>query len=49
MLEVLAIISLVIWILGVASSYTFGGLIHLFLLLAIILALLRIAKGRAHD
>jgi hypothetical protein len=46
MLEIIAIILVVGWLLGVVSSYTLGGFIHLLLVLAIILILLRIIRGR---
>jgi hypothetical protein len=46
MLEIIAIILVVGWLLGVVSSYTLGGFIHLLLVLAIILVLLRIIRGR---
>lgn len=46
MLEIIAIILVVGWLLGVVSSYTLGGFIHLLLVVAIILILLRIIRGR---
>ena len=46
MLELIAIILVVGWMLGMVSSYTLGGFIHLLLVLAIILILLRIIRGR---
>lgn len=46
MLEIIAIILVVGWLLGLVSSYTLGGFIHLLLVLAIILILLRIIRGR---
>jgi hypothetical protein len=39
MLEVIAVILLVLWVLGLASSYTLGGFIHLLLALAVIVIL----------
>ncbi len=46
MLWTLFVILLVLWLLGVVSSYTFGGFIHLLLVLAIALVLIRIIQGR---
>lgn len=46
MLYTIAVILLVLWLLGLVSSYTIGGFIHLLLLLAIILVLVRIIQGR---
>lgn len=46
MLEAIAVILLVLWLLGLVSSYTMGGFIHLLLVLAIIVILLRVIQGR---
>ena len=46
MLETLAIILLILWLLGLVSSYTLGGFIHILLVLAIICVLLRLIRGR---
>jgi Family of unknown function (DUF5670) len=46
MLEIIAIILLVGWLLGMVSSYTIGGFIHILLVVAIVLVLLRIIRGR---
>lgn len=46
MLEILAIILIVGWLLGMVSSYTLGGFIHILLVVAIILVLLRVIRGR---
>jgi len=46
MLEAIAVILLVLWLLGLVSSYTLGGFIHLLLVLAIIVILLRVIQGR---
>ena len=46
MLETIAVILLVLWLLGLVSSYTLGGFIHLLLVLAIIVVLLRVIGGR---
>ena len=46
MLWTLFVILLVLWLLGVVSSYTFGGFIHLLLVLAIAIVLIRVIQGR---
>jgi len=46
MLETIAIILLVLWLLGLVSSYTLGGFIHVLLVLAIVVVLLRVIQGR---
>jgi hypothetical protein len=46
MLETIAIILIVLWAVGLVSSYTMGGLIHLLLVIAIVVILLRVIGGR---
>ncbi len=46
MLWTIAIILLVMWLLGMITSYTLSGFIHILLLLAIIAVLIRIVQGR---
>jgi len=46
MLETIVVILVVLWLLGMVSSYTMGGLIHLLLIFAIIAVLLRVISGR---
>ena len=46
MLYTLALILIIAWLLGMVSSYTIGGLIHILLIVAIILVLVRIIQGR---
>lgn len=46
MLETIAIILLVLWLLGLVSSYTMGGFIHALLVIAIVVVLLRVIQGR---
>jgi hypothetical protein len=46
MLETIAILLLILWALGLVSSYTMGGLIHLLLVVAIVVILLRVIQGR---
>jgi hypothetical protein len=45
-LETIAIILIVLWLLGLVSSYTMGGFIHLLLVVAIIVILVRLIGGR---
>jgi hypothetical protein len=47
MLWTIAVILLVLWALGMVSSYTMGGFVHLLLLLAIIVVLIRVIQGRS--
>jgi len=47
MLETIAIILIVLWILGLVTSYTLGGFIHILLVLAIISLLIRVVRGRS--
>lgn len=46
LLWTLAIILLILWLLGLVSSYTLGGFIHLLLVLAIIVVLIRVIQAR---
>jgi len=46
MLETLIIIFLILWVLGLVTSYTMGGLIHILLVVAIVMVLLRVIQGR---
>jgi hypothetical protein len=46
MLFTIAIVLIVLWILGFITSYTLGGFIHILLVIAIIMVLLRVIKGR---
>jgi hypothetical protein len=46
MLETIAIILVVLWLLGLVSSYTLGGFIHILLVLAIIIVVVRLIQGR---
>jgi len=46
MLETIAVILVVLWLLGLVSSYTMGGFIHLLLVLAIVVVLVRVISGR---
>jgi chromate transport protein ChrA len=46
MLTTILVLLLILWLLGVVSSYTLGGFIHLLLIIAIALVLIRIIQGR---
>jgi len=46
MLWTIAVIMMVLWLLGLVSSYTIGGFIHILLVIAIIVVLVRIIQGR---
>jgi len=47
MLYTIAVILIVLWLLGLVSSYTMGGFIHILLVLALIVILLRVFSGRS--
>lgn len=46
MLYTVALVMLVLWLLGLVSSYTMGGFIHILLVIAIVAVLIRIIQGR---
>ncbi|MBK7644472.1 MAG: lmo0937 family membrane protein [Planctomycetes bacterium] len=46
MLYTLAVVLILLWLLGFVSSYTMGGFIHVLLVIAIVMILLRIISGR---
>jgi hypothetical protein len=46
MLETIVVLLLILWALGLVSSYTMGGLIHLLLVIAIVVILIRVIQGR---
>lgn len=46
MLWTIVVILLVLWVLGLVTSYTLGGFIHLLLVVAIIVILIRVIQGR---
>jgi hypothetical protein len=46
MLYTLAVVLLILWLLGLVSSYTMGGFIHVLLVIAVVLVLVRIISGR---
>ena len=46
MLWTLVLVLLVLWVLGLVTSYTMGGLIHILLVVALVVLVLRIIQGR---
>jgi hypothetical protein len=46
MLTTILVLLVVLWLLGMVSSYTLGGFIHLLLIIAVALVLIRIIQGR---
>jgi hypothetical protein len=47
MLWTIALILIVLWAVGLVSAYTMGGLVHLLLVLAIVVVLIRVIQGRS--
>ena len=46
MLTTIAVILIVLWLLGLITSYTIGGFIHILLVVAVIMILVRVIKGQ---
>jgi hypothetical protein len=46
MLWTIAVVLLVLWLLGLVTSYTMGGLIHVLLVVAVVVVLVRVIQGR---
>lgn len=46
MLYIVAVIFVVLWLLGMISSYTMGGFVHVLLVIAIVVVLVRVIQGR---
>lgn len=46
MLWTIAVIMIVLWLLGIVTSYTMGGFVHLLLVLAVVMVLVNIIQGR---
>ena len=46
MLYTIAVILIILWVLGLVSSYTMGGFIHVLLVIAVIVIILRLISGR---
>lgn len=47
MLWTIAVVLLILWLLGLVTSYTLGGFIHILLVLAVIVILIRLIQGRS--
>lgn len=46
MLQTIAVVLIMLWLLGLVTSYTMGGFIHILLVIAIVVVLLRIIRGQ---
>lgn len=46
MLYTIAVVLIVLWILGLVSSYTMGGFIHVLLVIAVVMILIQLIQGR---
>lgn len=46
MLETIAVVLLILWALGMVSSYTMGGFVHILLVVAVVVILIRVIQGR---
>jgi len=46
MLQTIAILLIILWLLGLVSSYTLSGFIHILLVVAVVMILIRIIQGR---
>ena len=46
MLSTIVIVLLILWLLGVVTSYTLGGFVHVLLVIAIVVVLIRVIQGR---
>jgi hypothetical protein len=46
MLELIAVILIVLWLLGFVTSHTMGGFIHILLVIAVVVILIRLIRGR---
>ena len=47
MLYTIAVVLIILWLLGLVTSYTLGGFIHILLVIAIVVVLLRVISGRS--
>jgi len=47
MLQTIAVVLIVLWLLGMVTSYTMGGFIHILLVIAVISILIRLVQGRS--
>ena len=46
MLWIAAVVLIILWLLGLVSSYTMGGFIHVLLIIAVVVVLVRVIRGR---
>ena len=46
MFETIAIILIILWLVGLVSAYTLGGFIHILLVIAVVMILVRVIRGR---
>ncbi len=46
MLETLIVLLVILWLLGLVTSYTLGGFIHVLLVIALVVVVLRVIRGR---
>ena len=46
MLETIVVLLIIFWLLGMVSAYTMGGFIHILLVVAVIMVLMRVIRGR---
>ena len=47
MLYIIAVVLVVLWLLGLVTSFTMGGFIHVLLVIAVVVVLLRVISGRS--
>ncbi len=47
MLYTIAVVMLILWLLGMVTAYTVGGFIHILLVIAIVMVLLRVIRGQS--
>lgn len=47
MIETIAVVLIVLWALGLVTSYSLGGFIHILLVAAVVLVLIRVIRGRS--
>ena len=46
MLEIIAVVLIVLWLLGLVTSHTMGGFVHILLVIAVVVILVRVIQGR---
>ena len=46
MFEIIAVVFVMLWLLGLITSYTMGGFVHIFLVIAIVVIVVRFLQGR---